>query len=49
MGLGHGLLLLLLGLMVSIGVFWLIAWAESETQVERRQDALKDLEDRLDG
>ena len=48
MGVGHGLLLLLLGLVLSIGVFWLIALAETEKTDSKPSTALDDFHTRQD-
>ena len=49
MTLAHGLGLLLLGLILSVAVFWLVSIAEHKERTERQRTALDDFNHRQDG
>ena len=46
MGIAYGLGLLIVGLIVSAGVFWLISIAEQQDTVTKRESALEEFHDR---
>jgi len=48
MGVGHGLLLLALGLLATTGVFWLISTAEHKEQKSKGKNPLDDFHNYMD-